>query len=95
MQVCRLKDVIQREEFILSRLSSYSVKRREKPMALVLEISPEAEARIRRNATIRGMSVTDYITFLVDRDECQSEQGAEARGVYKSTEDQSAELNGR
>jgi len=95
MQVCRLKDVIQREEFILSRLSSYSVKRREKPMALVLEISPEAEARIRRNATIRGMSVTDYIMFLVDRDECQSEQGAEARGVYKSTEDQSAELNGR
>ena len=92
MQVCRLKDVIQREEFILSRLSSYSVKRREKPMALVLEISPEAEARIRRNATIRGMSVTDYITFLVDRDECQSEQGAEARGVYKSTEDQSAEI---
>ena len=64
MQVCRLKDVIQREEFILSRLSSYSVKRREKPMALVLEISPEAEARIRRNATIRGMSVTDYIRPL-------------------------------
>ncbi len=37
-------------------------------MALVLEISPEAEARIRRNATVRGQDVAEYILAFTEND---------------------------
>lgn len=37
-------------------------------MALVLEISPEAEARIRRNATVRGQDITEYILAFTEND---------------------------
>ena len=37
-------------------------------MTLVLEISPEAEARIRRNATVRGQDVTEYILAFTEND---------------------------
>ena len=38
-------------------------------MALVLEISPEAEARIRRNATVRGQDITEYILAFTENDQ--------------------------
>ena len=38
-------------------------------MTLILEISPEAEARIRRNATVRGQDVAEYITALTENDQ--------------------------
>ena len=38
-------------------------------MALVLEISPEAEARIRMNATVRGQDIAEYITTLTENDQ--------------------------
>ena len=37
-------------------------------MELVLEISPEAAARIRRNATVRGQDVTEYILAFTEND---------------------------
>ena len=37
-------------------------------MALLLEISPEAEARIRRNATVRGQDVAEYILAFTEND---------------------------
>ena len=38
-------------------------------MTLVLEISPETEARIRMNATVRGQDVAEYITTLTENDQ--------------------------
>ena len=37
-------------------------------MALILEISPEAEARIRMKATVRGQDVVEYILTLTEND---------------------------
>ena len=37
-------------------------------MTLVLEITPETEARIRMNATVRGQDVAEYITALTEND---------------------------
>ena len=37
-------------------------------MELVLEISPEAVARIHRNATVRGQDVTEYILAFTEND---------------------------
>jgi len=41
----------------------------EKPMALILDLSPEAEARIRMNATVRGQDIAEYITVLTENDQ--------------------------
>ena len=38
-------------------------------MALILDLSPEAEARIRMNATVRGQDVAEYITTLTENDQ--------------------------
>jgi predicted transcriptional regulator len=38
-------------------------------MTLILEISPETEARIRMNATVRGQDVAEYITALTENDQ--------------------------
>lgn len=37
-------------------------------MALILEISPEAEARIRMNAAVRGQDVIEYILAFTEND---------------------------
>ena len=64
-------------------------------MALVVEMSPESEAMIRMKAAIRVMEVTEYVLFLIDLNESQSEQNAEGDDAHKTTEDQSAETNER
>lgn len=38
-------------------------------MAIILNLSPEAEARIRMNATVRGQDVAEYITALTENDQ--------------------------
>ncbi len=38
-------------------------------MALILDLSPEAEARIRRNATVRGQNITEYILAFTENDQ--------------------------
>ena len=59
----RPQDAIEREEFTPSLLSQ---KHTEKPMALVLEISPETEARLRMYAAERGQDVTEYLVELAE-----------------------------
>ncbi len=37
-------------------------------MTLTLELSPELEARLKKNAAVRGKDVTDYVVMLVEND---------------------------
>lgn len=61
-------------------------------MALVVEMSPEAETMIRMKAAIRGLEVAEYVLFLIDRDGRQKQRVAKADDIHKSVEDQSAEI---
>ncbi len=38
-------------------------------MALVVELSPQAEAMIRMKATVRGQDIAEYITALTENDQ--------------------------
>jgi hypothetical protein len=56
-------------------------------MALVVELSPEAEAMIRMKAAIRGQEVTEYLLMLMELDERQRQQNAEADDEKRSVGD--------
>ena len=47
-------------------------------MALVVELSPEAEAIIRMKATIHGLGVTEYVMMLMELDEQQNAESDDA-----------------
>ena len=57
-------------------------------MALVLEISPEAEARLRMYAAKRGQDLTEYLLMLIKNDSIDAVQApmtqAEAREIEAS-----------
>lgn len=56
-------------------------------MTLVLDFSPEAEAMIRMKAAIRGQGVTEYLLMLIELDERQRQQSAEADDAKRSAGD--------
>lgn len=60
-------------------------------MALVAELSLEAEAMIRMKAAIRGQEVTEYLLMLIELDERQMQQDAKADTPKEAREIEASE----